>query len=114
MNIDTEQNGGLTVLKMSGKLDTVSSPDVQQIVVEAIDTADEGVVIEMSNVSFVSSAGLRVMLIGAKASKAKGKAFRLAGLNDGVGDVFRMTGFDRLIDIYDDTDAAIAGTDPSD
>lgn len=107
MDITTDHNGGLTVLTMTGKLDTVSSPAVQKAVTDAIDAADQGVVIEMSNVTFVSSAGLRVMLIGAKASKASGQVFRLAGLNAGVADVFRMTGFDRLIDIHDDAASAM-------
>lgn len=106
MNVAIDHEGGLTLLRFSGKLDTLASPEAQTAVTNAVETAEQGVVIDMTNVSFVSSAGLRVMLIGAKTSKAAGKVFRLAGLNAAVSDVFRMTGFNRLIEIHDTMDAA--------
>lgn len=107
MEIKQEPRGGLTVMGLSGKLDTVSSPAVQSALLAALEAADRGVVIDMSEVAYVSSAGLRVMLIGGKTAKAKAKAFRLAGLKPAVAEVFKMSGFDRLLEIHPDADAAV-------
>ena len=68
----------------------------------ALESAEKGVVVDMAEVAYVSSAGLRVMLIGGKTAKAKGKAFRLAGLKPAVAEVFKMSGFDRLLESHPD------------
>lgn len=107
LDIETDARGAFTLMKLTGKLDTLSSPTLQTHLSAAIEACEGGVVVDMENISFVSSAGLRVMLIGAKASKAKNKVFRLAGLKPVVADVFKMTGFDRLIDVYETADAAL-------
>lgn len=108
MEINSQEIGAITVLSFSGKLDTLASPAAQSALTEAIAASDAGVVVDMSDVAFVSSAGLRVMLIAAKGAKAQGKVFRLAAMREGVADVFKMTGFDRLIDIRPDTASATA------
>lgn len=108
MQISQDTRGGLTVMTLNGKLDTVSSPEVQTALVAALEAADRGVVVDMAEVAYVSSAGLRVMLIGGKTAKAKGKAFRLAGLKPAVAEVFKMSGFDRLLEIHPDVAAATA------
>ena len=48
------------------------------------------------------------MLIGGKTAKAKAKAFRLAGLKPAVAEVFKMSGFDRLLEIHPDVAKAVA------
>ncbi|MEX2628374.1 MAG: STAS domain-containing protein [Tistlia sp.] len=106
MEIKQENRNGLTVMSLAGKLDTVSSPEVQSALTAALEAADKGVVIDMAEVAYVSSAGLRVMLIGGKTAKAKDKAFRLAGLKPAVAEVFKMSGFDRLLEIRPDVAAA--------
>ena len=108
MEIGQDVQGGLTVMRLEGKLDTVSSPEVQTAVMAALESADKGVVIDMSEVAYVSSAGLRVMLIGGKTAKAACKAFRLAGLKPAVAEVFKMSGFDRLLEIHPDVQKATA------
>ncbi|SMF81218.1 anti-sigma B factor antagonist [Tistlia consotensis] len=107
MEISQENRGGLTVVTLNGKLDTVSSPEVQAAVMAALESADKGVVIDMAEVAYVSSAGLRVMLIGGKTAKAKAKTFRIAGLKPAVAEVFKMSGFDRLLEIHPDVAAAV-------
>lgn len=107
MEISQENQDGLTVMALSGKLDTVSSPEVQTAMVNALESSDKGLVIDLADVAYVSSAGLRVMLIGGKTAKAKGKILRLSGLKPAVAEVFKMSGFDRLLEIHPDVAAAV-------
>lgn len=106
MQISQDSRNGLNVMTLSGKLDTVSSPEVQTALLAALESAERGLVVDMAEVAYVSSAGLRVMLIGGKTAKAKGKAFSLAGLRPAVAEVFKMSGFDRLLEIHPDVAAA--------
>lgn len=108
MEITERTEGPLTVLTLNGKLDTVSSPKVQGTLTKALEESGKGVVVDLAEVAYVSSAGLRVMLIGGKTAKANGKAFRLAGLKPSVAEVFKMSGFDRLLEIHPDVAAATA------
>lgn len=107
MEISQDTQGGFTVMTLNGKLDTVSSPEVQSALLAALESADKGVVIDMAEVAYVSSAGLRVMLIGGKTAKSKGKVFRIAGLKPAVAEVFKMSGFDRLLEIHPDVAKAV-------
>ena len=81
---------------------------MQGALAAAFESAEKGVVIDMTEVAYVSSAGLRIMLIGGKTAKATGKAFSLAGLKPAVAEVFKMSGFDRLLTIHPDVAAATA------
>jgi anti-sigma B factor antagonist len=59
-------------------------------------------------VAYVSSAGLRVVLMAAKLAKANGGAVSLFGLQPMVREVFTMSGFDKVVTIRDDEAAALA------
>ena len=66
-------------------------------------------VIDLGKLSYISSAGLRVILLTAQKLKAKGKSLKLCSLSPMILEVFEVSGFSKLIPIHKDRDAALSG-----
>ena len=107
MQISEQARGGALVIQASGRLDS-SSAGALEAVLPARIQANDKVVLDLAEVAYVSSAGLRVLLIGAKAARAAGHKLALAGLSDSVREVFDISGFTSLFTIAPDLDSALA------
>lgn len=98
MKIDAEQVRGSTVLRASGRLDGTTTGDFEKTVVDALVAAGQGrVVVDMKGVEYVSSAGLRSLLVVAKRAKAGGQPFSVAALSPSVREIFEISGFGSII-----------------
>jgi anti-anti-sigma factor len=106
MNLSEEIVDGVTVLSLAGRLDSNTASAAEQKVVSLTDGKVKGLVIDCSKLDYVSSAGLRVLLIAAKRMKAAGCKLSLAGLSAPVAEVFRVSGFLALFTIKPDREAA--------
>ena len=91
-----------------GRIDNTSSAAREREVTALLESGKTSLLIDLSEVSYLSSAGLRVLLIAAKGCKSKGGRAVLAGASGPVLDVIRMSGFDRLMSIAADRDAGWA------
>ena len=103
MKIDITHENDIYMIKLSGFLDTASSPELQEKI-EAIssETYDKGgfnLVFDLEEVEFVSSAGLRVMLLTRKlADRQKGK-MAVINVRQSIREVFDMTGFSKILNL---------------
>ena len=91
---------------MIGDLDGSSAAKAREEIIAHIQ-ADSKLVFDMRQCEYISSAGLRVLLIVAKKLKSKGGKGVLAGLVEEVKDVMEITGFDHMLNSYDSIDKAI-------
>jgi anti-sigma B factor antagonist len=107
MQIKEETRGGVLVVTAAGRLDSSSSGVLEAVLPARVQT-HEKVVLDLAEVPYVSSAGLRVMLIGAKAARAKGHKLVLTGLAPTVHEVFDISGFTSIFAIEADVDSALA------
>jgi anti-anti-sigma factor len=98
MEIKKMQNGITEVLQLTGRLDIVTAPKLQEVLTEAI-TSAEKVELDFAGVDYVSSAGLRVLLLGKKNAKTSGKSMTLKNVSHEVMDVFEITGFSGILTI---------------
>lgn len=107
MQINREDRGGVRIFAPSGRVDSNTSRELEQAL---LPTFEEGgkVIVDLSQVTYISSAGLRVLLMAAKQSKATGTPMALAGMTKPIQEVFAISGFAKLFTIAPDTDAAIA------
>ena len=96
MKLDVEVEDGITVVRPRGKLDAMSSPDFQDAINEVLDGGVQQLIVDLTDVPFVSSAGLRVFVVIAKKLKGSGKLV-VTGLSENVHEVFSLAGFDRLM-----------------
>ncbi|MCC7358180.1 MAG: STAS domain-containing protein [Anaerolineales bacterium] len=91
-----------------GRLDLAASRAIEDALGDLCDAGHARVVIDMTNVVYVASAGLRALLVGLRRARQSAGDVRLAALNDRVREVFEMSGFDQVFSIYPDTAAASA------
>ena len=106
MSLTIEKTGKATLVTLGGRLDSTNSAKVEADIVA--DTADANVVLDVSGLDYISSAGLRVVLILAKRAKQADKRFILAGLQPHIRDVFDISGFLTILDTVDNRDTALA------
>ena len=96
MTINIERELGLVTLKITGRLDTTTSPNLDSVINELPEDTKE-LVFDMSGVEYISSAGIRVLLrVYKKMNTNQGKT-RIENVNDIVREVFEMTGLSELI-----------------
>ncbi len=99
MTIKQTRNGDELLLELGGRLDTSTAPELHKVVTES--TADVNkLVIDLADIGYVSSAGLRVLLVAHKTMSQKGGMVVRHVVQD-VMDVFAMTGFTEILDIED-------------
>lgn len=108
LTIQEEKAGDVTVLGLSGRLDTDTSSDLELAVQDLLQAGARNFVVDLSGVGYVSSAGLRVLLSLGKTVANSGN-LRLAGLNPTVRQVFDVAGFTQLFAIFANREAALAG-----
>ena len=108
MQIDTRQVDGMTVIDMVGRLDTSTSGDAYDEMVGIAKSGVTKVVLNLDKMEYVSSAGLRVFLTVAKLLKSSMGELKICHANGVVKEVLEVSGFNHLIDIYDEEKDAIA------
>ena len=99
IKIERRVDGDVTTFAVEGPVNTNTSPSLQDILIGEFDTAAKGITIDLSKVNYVSSAGLRVLLIAQKKSKSTGIPFHLTGLTDQIKELFNMVGFTEFFKI---------------
>jgi len=99
--------GGLLVLKPVGRLDTVTSGTFQAILLAAVTGAAADVVVDFSEVEYISSAGLRALMAAAKL-KSPGSRVAVAALNGPASEAFAISRFLHVLPIYPRVEDAAA------
>jgi anti-sigma B factor antagonist len=107
MEISEEITGGVAVIAISGRIDSNTAGELEAVLPARIE-ANAATVVDLAAVAYVSSAGLRVLLKGAKVAKATGAKLALAGLAPSVHEVFVISGFSSIFTIATDRAAALA------
>ena len=98
MTINKTQNGDMTTLALSGRLDTTTAPSLQEALIPEFDIAKH-IELDFAELAYVSSAGLRVLLMGEKTAKAKDGKQTLVNVSAEIMEVFDMTGFTEILHI---------------
>ena len=106
MQVTSEQIGAVTVARLSGDLDTGTSSAAGDALTALLDDGAQTLLVNLEDVGFVSSAGLRVLLAAAKRLSTK---LRVCGLNETVQEVFDISGFCTILSVVDSEKEAIEG-----
>ena len=107
MNVDILKQGNSLILLTDGRVDGTNAVDFQNALESAIEENDHPVVLDFANLTYISSAGLRAILVVAKALQRQNVKFAVCSLIDPVKEVFVISGFDRIIPIHDSQESAI-------
>ena len=108
MEFAHDQAGEVAIVKLTGRLDSSAAQPTEANFVQMLGSGTPRLAIDMSRLEYISSAGLRVLLVVAKkVQQAKGKMV-LFGLVPNVREVFSVSGFDKIFAIQSDAEAAVA------
>jgi len=108
MKIESSQQGASVVVRLAGKLDAATAPLLER---ECETWAGQGprrLVLDLGGLDYISSAGLRAVLVSAKKLKAQGGALSLCALSEPVREVFDISGFAAVFPLFDTLEAALA------
>lgn len=97
MTIEKNLSGSSATLKIIGRLDTTTAPQLEEVITNDVAGADT-LTMDMQALEYVSSAGLRVILKAQKMMNAKG-GMKLINVNDMIMEVFDITGFTDILTI---------------
>ncbi len=99
MKIEIKNNGDKICAAIEGRLDTVNAVACEKELQPLKDNADKEIVIDCTNLEYISSSGLRLFLSLRKTVEAKGGKMIVEHINDDIRNVFTITGFFKLFDI---------------
>lgn len=97
MKIEKTNDGDTVVLKLGGCLDTASAPEFASALEGA--ASAKKLIVDFTNLEFISSSGLRHLVSANKKAVADGRALELTGMNAVVADVFDVTGLAKVFSI---------------
>ncbi len=96
LNVNIKDN--YLIARPSGKIDATNSEDFTASLLELLNKSKQ-IILDFEKIDYISSAGLRSILIAAKQAKGSGSKFLLCSLQKHIYDIFKMTGFTNMFNI---------------
>ena len=108
MHIETQQKSNVVFLRIAGPVNSMNKQKFETVLLSFADLPGCRLIIDLSRVDYVSSGGLRVFLMGAKAALAGGGLIILFGMAEVVRKVFVLSGFIRIMTVVESEAEAVA------
>ena len=106
MNIQTKKEKNAVLVSVSGRMDAVTAPEFEKNLSDLIAKGETAFLVNLGELEYISSAGLRSILATAKKLKEKQGKILFAGLRGPVEEVFKFSGFHSIFKIFDSEEAA--------
>ncbi|BCX02634.1 MAG: anti-sigma factor antagonist [Candidatus Roseilinea sp.] len=101
------ENQSVTILRLAGRLDATTISQLERALTDAQLSGDRVIVIDLSDLAYISSSGLRVLLTGRSNARKRGGEVFLCSLRPPVREVFEMVGFTAVFTIFDTLEQAM-------
>ena len=111
MKIQDYKKGAIVVFEVTGRLDSVTSNELEKELLSHLQGGEKNLLIDFAGLDYISSAGLRVLLMAAKKAKTAGGRVMLANLVSNVKEVFEIAGFTSIFPIFNSQDEALSAFD---
>ncbi len=108
MEISVTQQAKVMIIGPVGEIDALNVGEFSTLLSQQLKDGQHQLIADLSQVSYMSSAGLRALLTTLKETRRSGGDFRLAAIQDGVRQVLDMTGFSGIFKIFSTVDASVA------
>jgi len=108
MNITTTEHGAIKVMAIEGRLDGQHAQAAEQAFLALAQGGASQFVLDFARMDYISSAGLRVVLVAAKKVRSVQGRLICAGMSESVKDIFQMSGFLSILETADSVDEATA------
>jgi len=107
MNTTFDSVDGALLAQPGGRIDSNTAGQFEQELLTRIEAGEARVVLDFSALDYISSAGLRVVLMAAKRTQAAQGALALCGLNESIREVFEISGFLSILTVCEGRDEAL-------
>ena len=107
MNIEMRELKHVSVVKVSGRVDSATAPDLEKSLQGLLDSERTRIVLDLQDTEYMSSAGLRVLVAMHKAAKKNGGGLSLAQPSTRVKEVLDLAGLTPVFDVYPDVVEAV-------
>lgn len=108
MEIRQEKKGEVIVLNVSGRLDATTATELESSLVPLIEKDGKKIVLDLEGLEYISSAGLRILLLGMKMIKKVSGQMVICEMRDHIREIFEIAGFLPIFTIVDTQDDALA------
>ncbi len=108
IEVNVERQDGVLTALVEGRIDGSNVMQFEESVKSAVAEGDRAVVLDMEKLTYISSAGLRAILMTAKLLQNRNAKFMLCSLPRAIREVFEVSGFDKIINIQPDRAKALA------
>jgi anti-anti-sigma factor len=112
MNLNGKGVGGVLLATASGRIDLSNADDFTAALSAALGESKAALILDLSKVDYISSAGLRSLMITLKASKGENKSFGVAALQPMLAEIFTIARLNQVIPIFQTTREAVAKLAP--
>ncbi|MFH1161324.1 MAG: STAS domain-containing protein [bacterium] len=100
MEVTDQKKDKCSVIHITGRLDTTNYTVLEKKLMELIDSGESRLLVNLAKMDYVSSSGLRILLMALKrVAVAKGK-FALCSLQENIKEIFEISGFTNIFEIY--------------
>jgi anti-anti-sigma factor len=113
MEIQHEQTNGIWLVNMRGRFDAPSAPEAERKLRTLLEEGMNRVVLDLSDVEYISSGGLRVIIMLTKALERVSGEMKLCGLSPFVSEVFKITNLAKRYDICASREEAVSAFAPT-
>ena len=108
LEVKTENKNDVVILHIRGEVDLYSSPEVRKQIVAITKKRLPAILVNLAKVTYMDSSGIATLVEGLQQTgKYKGK-FAIANLRSGVKEVFELSRLDKVFDIYENEEMALA------
>jgi anti-anti-sigma factor len=107
MNLTKKNVGGFCVVGIEGRIDTTNFNTFEKEITGIIDSGNTNIVLNCSNMNYISSSGLRVFLIAQKKLITLGGKLHLCEMQPTIKEIFDISGFSTIFKIFDTEDKAL-------
>ena len=98
MNTTIEEIDGKYVAKLEGEMDTAAAVEAEEVLKPIYNSNGKDVIIDCTNLEYIASSGLRILLSILKGAKANGSKVIMRDVNDDIMNVFKLTGFNTIFE----------------
>jgi len=109
MQMTINDENDITVIAFSGNLETNTAPDAEEEINALIEKGAKKILINFENLGYISSSGLRLLLMTGKQLQSREGSLRICNMNITVKEVFDMSGFGVLFNIFETESEAMSG-----
>ena len=110
MEITIRDEGDTKIVMLDGKLDTNTTPLAESEIKALLERGTEKLLVNFERISYISSSGLRLLLATAKILEGRGGELTVCSLNEMATEVFEISGFSSIINVFASEQDALGGT----